>query len=64
MSTVLIAAAGLLVLLWLAVLIGASMDTEARRREWRRVASARRARWEGRQALARTCPRADCPLRR
>lgn len=68
-TDLLVAIAGIAVLLWIALLIGASMDTEAQRREWRRVAHERRIRWEDRQATVPRRPRradglcADCPLR-
>lgn len=65
----LVAVTGVLALPWIALLIGASMDTEAQRREWRRVARERRLRREERQATPPRRPRlpdglcADCPLR-
>ena len=40
--TLLVIVGGVALLMILAVCIGASMDTQAQRREWRRVARARR----------------------
>ncbi|MFP5020982.1 hypothetical protein [Pseudonocardia phyllosphaerae] len=75
MNTSLVLTFGVLALVWIALLIGASMDTESQRREWRRIARERRLRreeylrdQEHRAATARRplgpdglC--ADCPLR-
>jgi hypothetical protein len=61
--TVLVLVGGVALLMALAVSIGASMDTQAQRREWRRVARARRELWQltiGGPEAAR-CER--CPYR-
>jgi hypothetical protein len=42
LSLTLVIVGGVALLMVLAVCVGASMDTEAQRREWRRVAKARR----------------------
>ena len=70
MTTILIAAAGIAILLWFAVLIGTSMDTEGQRREWKRIAEQRRLlreeRGAGPFAVTRCDPDAlcaDCPFR-
>lgn len=68
MTTYLVAGGGLVLMLWFAMLIGVSLDTQGQRREWRRVAQQRRAAWEERREEWR--PREpedlciDCPLRR
>lgn len=68
-TTYLVLTCGILVLVWIALLIGASMDTESQRREWRRVARERRLRREERQAAPPRRPLhpdglcAHCPLR-
>lgn len=68
-TTFLVLFAGIVGLAWIALLIGASMDTEAQRREWRRVAVQRRLRRQEQQAGAPRRPLesdglcADCPLR-
>ena len=66
MTALLVAAGGIVLLLWFTVLIGISMDTEAQRRVWRQVARERRAFREERLGAslepAGRC--ADCPLRR
>ena len=62
----LVASLGLVVLVVIAVAVGASLDTEAQRREWRRLADERRSRGadadEEQQRLSILCDR--CPLRR
>ncbi len=55
MTLTLVIVGGVALLVVLAVCIGASMDTEAQRREWRRVAKARRKLRQLRQ-LARGVP--------
>lgn len=66
MTTLLVASGGIVLLLWFAVLIGTSMDTEAQRRVWRQVARERRAfREERLRAMSEPSAHcADCPLRR
>ncbi|BBF99128.1 MULTISPECIES: hypothetical protein [Pseudonocardia] len=68
MTTYLVAGGGLVLMLWFALLIGTSLDTEGQRREWRRVAEQRRAAREERQGERRPLEPddlcADCPLRR
>lgn len=65
MTTVLIALAGIALLVWFAVLIGTSMDTEGQRRQWKRTAEQRRLFREERLGVgfvARRCdPNALCP---
>ncbi|RZT83502.1 hypothetical protein EV383_0307 [Pseudonocardia sediminis] len=70
MTTVLIALAGIALLVWFAVLIGTAMDTEGQRREWQRLAEQRRLLREERGAstfVARRCDPeslcAECPFR-
>lgn len=70
MTSLLIALAGIVLLLWFAVLIGTSMDTEGQRREWKRIAEQRRLLREERPGVgfvARRCDPdalcADCPFR-
>lgn len=69
-TTYLVLTCGIVVLIWIAVLIGTSMDTESQRREGRRIARERRLLREERQAAAPPRPLypdglcADCPLRR
>ena len=61
---VIVIVVGVVLLMILAVAIGASMDTEAQRREWRRVAEARRELrqvMQLRAAEAELCER--CPYR-
>lgn len=66
MLTGLVVISGLALLLALAVCIGASLDTEGQRREWRRLAAERRlrrsARYEGCGPTGQYCER--CPYRR
>ena len=76
--TATIAVVGVVLLVWFAVLIGISMDTESQRIERQRTADDRRARAEERRRLeillerlaeerrraAEGCPRPDCPYRR
>lgn len=70
MTTVLIALAGIALLVWFAVLIGTSMDTEGQRREWRRLADQRRLFREERLGVGFVARRCDpdslcenCPFR-
>jgi hypothetical protein len=65
MSGLLVASLGMLALIAIALFIGASMDTEAQRREGRRLAEERR-RWLLTQRACDGRPAglcADCPLR-
>ncbi|MBC3194252.1 hypothetical protein H7X46_24685 [Pseudonocardia sp. C8] len=64
MTASLVVGGGMLLLVWFAVLIGISMDTEAQRREWRRVARERRALREEGRPLEGGGLCADCPFRR
>ena len=68
MTAYLVAGGGILLLVWFAVLIGTSLDTEAQRRAWQQVARERRAlREQGprvRRPLEPDGLCADCPLRR
>ena len=61
MTAYLIAGGGIVLLVWFAVLIGISMDTEAQRREGKRVAAQRRLRWEE-QRIDPDDLCADCPF--
>ena len=47
-------------LIYIAILVGGSLDRQARDDAWRRVSRARRQHWEQLQAI-RACE--DCPLR-
>lgn len=65
--TTIVAIAGILVLIYLSVLIGAAMDTEVQRDQWKRVARERRKLAEERRAVERGTSNlgrcANCPLR-
>ncbi|MBW0103558.1 hypothetical protein [Pseudonocardia sp. KRD291] len=70
MTTVLIALAGIALLVFFAVLVGTSMDTEGQRREWRRLADERRLLREQRPGAGFVARRCDpdslcegCPFR-
>ena len=61
--TIIVIVVGVLILVYLSVLIGTNMDTEAQRREWKRVANERHKLAMQRQ-MNRSHLCADCPLRR
>jgi hypothetical protein len=72
MNTTVLAVVGLALLILLSVCVGISLDTEAQRREWQRLAEERRLRAQGRrwtlqqheQVLCDRCPYRDLTRRR